>query len=155
MEDCIAKLRAKFNHPDPKKPQHSPHRHTPINYGANVQYAKEVPASPPLDDAGTLHIQQLIGAVRFYSRAVDNKLLVALSELGQQQSSPTEDTNIDILQLLDYLATYPDDGITYRASNMVLAGHADAAYHNASKARSRAGAYIILSVQRRPCAYPQ
>ena len=28
---------------------------------------------------------------------------------------------------------------------MVLPGHADAAYLNASKARSRAGAYIMLS----------
>ena len=140
MEDYIAELRAKFNHPDPKKPQHSPHHHTPINYGAKVQYAKEVPASPPLDNAGTLRIQQPIGAVRYYSRAVDNKLLVALSELGQQQASPTEDTDINMLQLLDYLATYPDDGITYRASNMVLAGHADASYFNVSKSRSHAGA---------------
>ena len=101
MEDYIAELRAKFNHPDPKKPQHSPHRHTPIVYGAKVQYAKEVPPSPPLNDAGKLRIQQLIGSVRYYARAVDNKLLVALSELGQQQASPTEDTDIDMLQLLD------------------------------------------------------
>ena len=55
-EDYIADLRAKFNHPDPKKPQHMPHRHTPIVYGAKVQYAKEVPRSPPLNDAGKLRI---------------------------------------------------------------------------------------------------
>ena len=55
MEDYI-ELRAKFNHPNPKKPQHSPHCHTPVNYGAKVQYAKEAPDSPPLDDADKLHI---------------------------------------------------------------------------------------------------
>ena len=53
--------------------------------------------------------------------------MVALSELAQQESSPTNDTNRDMLQLLDYLATYPDDGITYRAINMILARHDDAA----------------------------
>ena len=50
-----------------------------------------------------------------------------------------------MLQLLDYLTTYPHGGITYCASNMVLAGHADAAYVNISKARSRAGAHIMIS----------
>ena len=145
MYDHIAELRAKFNHPDPKKAQHSPHRHTPINYGAKVQYATEAPDSPLLDAAGKIRIQQLIGAIRYYARAVDNKILVALNELGQQQSSTTDDTNTDMLQLLDYLTTYPDDGITYRASGMVLGGHVYAAYLNVSKARSRAGAHIILT----------
>ena len=50
-----------------------------------------------------------------------------------------------MLQLLDYLATYPDNGITYRASNMILARHADAAYLNVPQARSCAGSYIMLS----------
>ena len=50
-----------------------------------------------------------------------------------------------MLQLLDYLATYPNDGITYHTSNMILAGHADAAYLNVSQARSRAGAPIMFS----------
>ena len=49
-----------------------------------------------------------------------------------------------MLQLLDYLATYPENGITYRASGMLLAGHANTAYLNVSKALSRAGAYIMI-----------
>ena len=36
MDDYIANLRVKFNHPDPKKPQHSPYKHDPIIYGANT-----------------------------------------------------------------------------------------------------------------------
>ena len=50
-----------------------------------------------------------------------------------------------MLKLLDYLATYPDDDITYRASDMILVGHADADYLNVSQSRSRAGAHIVLS----------
>ena len=50
-----------------------------------------------------------------------------------------------MLQLLYYLATHPNDCINYRASYMILAGHADAAYLNVSKARIRSGAHIVLS----------
>ena len=70
---------------------------------------------------------------------------MVLSKLVQQQSSPTKDTNTDMLQLLDYLATYLDDRITYRTSDMILAGHYDAAYLNISKYRSCSGAKIMLS----------
>ena len=48
-------------------------------------------------------------------------------------------------QLLDYCATYPNDGIIYRASDMVLAAHSDAGFNNETKSRSRAGAHIFLS----------
>ena len=50
-----------------------------------------------------------------------------------------------MLQLLDYLVTYPDDGITYRASDMILSGHSDTAYLNVSQARSRVVSHIMLS----------
>ena len=50
-----------------------------------------------------------------------------------------------MLQLLDYLVIYPNDDITYRARNMILAGNANATYLNVSQACSRAGAHIMLS----------
>jgi hypothetical protein len=145
MRDYIANLRVKWDHPFPTKPQHSPYKHAPIIYGAKVQYATGPDDSPALDKDGISRVQAIVGALLYYARAVDNKLLVALSELGQQQASATEATNDAIDQLLDFVATYPADGITYRASDMVLSAHSDAAYLNVSKARSRAGAHIMLS----------
>ncbi len=47
--------------------------------------------------------------------------------------------------LLNYVATYPNDSIVYRVSNMVLCTHADAGYLNETRSRSRAGAHICLS----------
>jgi hypothetical protein len=47
--------------------------------------------------------------------------------------------------LLNYVATYPNDGIVYRASDMVLCAHADAGYLNKTQSCSRAGAHIFLS----------
>jgi hypothetical protein len=54
-------------------------------------------------------------------------------------------TTDKINQLLDYCATYPNNGITFRASNMILSAHLDAAYLNASKSCSHAGAHIMCS----------
>ena len=87
----------------------------------------------------------IVGALLWIGRAVNNKLLVALSAIGSQQAAATEDTMAAVNQLLDYCATYPDDGITYRASDMVLAAHSDAGFNNESRSRSRAGAHIFLS----------
>ncbi len=47
--------------------------------------------------------------------------------------------------LLDYIATYSNDGIVYRARNMFLCAHADARFLNESKAHSRAGSHIYLT----------
>ena len=68
-----------------------------------------------------------------------------MSAIGAQQASATEQTAAATDQLLDHVATYPNYGITYRASDMVLVAHSDAGFNNESKACSRAGAHIFLS----------
>ena len=84
-----------------------------------------------------------MGALICIGRAVNNKLLVALSVIGYQQSSATGETNKAIHQLLDYCATYPDDGILYLSSNMIFSGHSDAGFNNETRARIRFGAHIF------------
>jgi len=145
MDGYIERVLLKYGHPTPSKPQHAPHKHREIIYGAAEQVTPEEDTSPALDEAGTKRIQGIVGALLYYARAVDNKLLVALSAIGAQQANPTERTNTAILQLLDYCATYPSDGIKYRSSDMIAAAHSDAGFHNESKGRSRAGAHIFLS----------
>ena len=76
---------------------------------------------------------------------MDNKLLVSLSAIGSQQASATQRTSEAIDQILDYCTTYPDDGIIYRSSYMVLCAHSDAGFHNESIGRRRAGAHIFFS----------
>ena len=67
MDNFIKNLRAKFYHPNPKKPQQSPNHQNPIIYGEKVQYAVETPTSPPLDSARKLLLQQLVGVIRYYT----------------------------------------------------------------------------------------
>ena len=70
---------------------------------------------------------------------------MALSNIGTQKSAATECTAAAIHQILDYVATYPNDGIIYRASDMILCAHSHAAYINEFKACSRSGSFIFLS----------
>ena len=63
MNDYFADLRLKWNHPDPKKLQLPPYKHTPIVYGAKIQYVTEPPIIPPLDDKGIFRFQSIVGAI--------------------------------------------------------------------------------------------
>ena len=101
--------------------------------------------SAPLDASGIKRVQGILGDLLYYSRAVNNKLLVELNDIGTQQVVATESTAAAISQLLDYVATYPNDGTIYRSSDMILAAHSDAGFNNESKGRSRAGAHIFVS----------
>ena len=66
----------------------------------------------------------------YYARAVNNKLLVALSDIFAQQAAATKATAAVIKQLLYHVATYPNEEIVYRASYMVLAANSDARFQN-------------------------
>jgi hypothetical protein len=78
-------------------------------------------------------------------RAVDNKLLVALSAIATRQSFATIATKQAVHLLLDYVATYPSNGIIYQVSDMVLCAHLDAGFLNKTNSCSSAGAHIFLS----------
>eukprot|EP00804_Cyclotella_cryptica_P019055 CCRYP_014459-RA/>CCRYP_014459-RA protein AED:0.69 eAED:0.20 QI:0/0/0/0.5/1/1/2/0/510 len=110
-----------------------------------TQFSPDPDNSPLLPTEGIKHVQDIVGALLFYAHAINNKLLHALSDIGTKQASTTGHTNDKINQLLDYCATYPNNGITHRSSNMILSAHSDAAYFNASKSCSRTGAHIMCS----------
>jgi hypothetical protein len=65
---------------------------------------------------------------------------MTLSAIGLSQ-----DSRAKINKLLNYCATYPGDGITYRASNMGLAAHSDASFLSEPESCSRAGGHVFLS----------
>ena len=129
----------------PRKPRLSPHKCGEVKYGSKTQLAPEEDTSKHLNDAGIRRVQKIVGALLWIGRALNNKLLVGLSAIGYQQASATEDTNKAIQQLLDYCATYSDDGIIYRSSDMIPAGPSDAGFNNETRAQSRSGAHIFLS----------
>jgi hypothetical protein len=79
MNGYIANVLLKYSHKKPAKPQQSPHKHRDIVYGAKLQLIPDNDTSPPLNTAGIKRIQGIVGSLLYHARAVDNKLLVALS----------------------------------------------------------------------------
>jgi hypothetical protein len=73
-------------------------------------------------------IQQVIGSILYYEQAVDITVLMALSSIAIEQSKGTTNTMEKAKQLLDYLATYPDATIRFRASDMIMNVHSNALY---------------------------
>jgi hypothetical protein len=92
MPGYVEKQLIKYNHPKPKKPQHSPWEPNPTKYGSKTQEALRVDDSLPLDEKGIKLIQQIVGSFLYYCRATDPTIPQALSELSSQQSKATENT---------------------------------------------------------------
>ena len=101
MPGYVQATLAKFDHPTPSRPQHGPHRYNPPNYGAKIQAPDARDDSAPLQPAEIKRIQQIVGTLLYYARAVDSTMLVTLSALDLRQAKATELTKQDVSRFLD------------------------------------------------------
>jgi hypothetical protein len=150
MPGYVARALQRFEHPAPIKPEHSPHEWIAPLYGSRQQYAKTLDTAPVVDAKTTTRIQQVLGTLLYYARAVDCSMLVAIGTLATQQAHATEHTVAALTQLLNYCATHPDATIRFHASDMILHIESDASYLSETKSRSRAAGFFYLSST--PCA---
>ena len=65
-------------------------------------------------------VQQVIGCVLYYGRALDMTNIPELSTIASEKSSATENTERKVEQLLEYVAIHPDDKVKYHAPDMIL-----------------------------------
>ena len=145
MPGYIERVLQRFAHLSPTRPQHSPHPWQQPKYGKKVQFAPLPDESPALDAANHTHVQEVLGTLLYYARAIDSTMLPAIGTLATQQAHATQATLQTLTHLLNYAATHPDATIRYVASDMILHVDSDASYLSESKARSRAGGYHYLS----------
>ena len=71
-------------------------------------------------------IQEIVGVLLYYGRSLDITIIVDLIAIAARQNAPTEQTANDVVQLLDYIASHPNDTIRYHASDIHLKIHSDA-----------------------------
>jgi hypothetical protein len=145
MPGYVERALRRFMHIAEHRPQHAPHRWTEPIYGQRIQYANDDDESPPLDAKSITFVQQVLGTFLYYARAVDNTMLVAINDLGTQQSKGTYNTMRDVTWLLNYASTHPDATVRFTGSDMCLHIESDASYLCAPKARSRAAGFHYLS----------
>ena len=86
----------RFQHPDLERPEHLPYAWTQPVYGTAIQLAPLAGDSPRLNADGVTRVQQIIGTLLHYARAVDSTMLVALSTFAAEQTKSTVNTAMGI-----------------------------------------------------------
>ena len=144
MNGYVQQALLEFEHQAPAKPCYSPSRYSAPVFGSKVQFAK-VDETAPLGKDKITFIQQVVGKLLYYARAVDPTMLHAINDISLSASKGTDATLDATMYLLNYAHTNPNSEVIYRASDMILRVDSDAAYLVAPEARSRAGGYQYLS----------
>jgi hypothetical protein len=99
---------------------------------------------PHLDAKGIKHVQQIMGSILYYARAVDMTVLMSHSSIVIEQTNATTQTMGQCIELLDYLATNSDAKVRFHASDMVSNIHLDASYLSETMARSQACGHFFM-----------
>jgi hypothetical protein len=101
MPGYIANALHKFHHKQSERPQHAPYPARTPQYGSKVQLTPEVLNYPTLTPKSKKIIQQVVGALLYYVRAIDGTIMTDISSLASQQTAATEDTEAKLIQLLN------------------------------------------------------
>jgi hypothetical protein len=135
MPGYIARALQRFVHPAPERPEHAPHAWAAPAYGSRQQFAT-MDTSPAVDLKDTKRVQEVLGTLLYYARAVDCTMIPAIGTIATQQAQATTATMKAITQLLNYCATHPNAVVRYYSSDMCLYIESDASYLSETKACS-------------------
>jgi hypothetical protein len=127
MSGYVDNVLKKFQHKNPKYPQHTPSKYVTPVYGTNTQSTTR-DATPTLSMKQLTNIQNITGSLLYYSRAVYPTAIMPLNDIATEQTKATEKTQSAADKLLDYMDTHHDATIRYHASDMILHIHSDASY---------------------------
>jgi hypothetical protein len=89
-------------------------------------------------------VQQIVGSILYYARAVDMIVLMALSAIAVEQTKAMTKMLGKCMQLLDYLASNSEAKVRFYASDMIMNIHSDASYLSETGARSRACGHFFM-----------
>ena len=87
----------------------------------------------------------MTGTFLYYARAVDSTVLLSLSALASEQTSPTENIMKKVMLFINYAASQEEAVVTYHASDMVPACQSDTLYLSEPGSLSRVGGHFHLS----------
>jgi hypothetical protein len=90
-------------------------------------------------------MQDIVGTLLCYGRVVDPTILLTTSAKVSQQAQGMEDVANACHQYLDHVATHPNAGICYLASNMIIAFHIKASCLSDHNACSQVSAHFYLT----------
>ena len=71
-------------------------------------------------------------------------MVVALNTIGSEKANGKTSTMEEVKWLIDYCATYTDEKVRYKSSDMRFKIHSDVSYLSVPKARSRSGGFFYM-----------
>jgi hypothetical protein len=145
MPGYITRALNRFLHAASKHPELSLHPWECPNYGNKTQLTPILDTSPPISSADKLRLQEVVGTLLYYARALDVTILTAISELSTEMATGAVKTMTKLNQLLHYLAAYPEAVIRFYPSLMQQAIKSDASYLSVSNAHSWAAGFFYLT----------
>jgi hypothetical protein len=145
MPGYIKKALLQFQHETAKK-QYGPSPYIAPTYGAKQQMTS-INDSTLLSKDDRKLLQQVCGKFLYYAQTIDGTMMHSLNALATRVSNGTDKTKSAMKHFLDYYHTNPDAIKLYRACEIILQNHSDAAYLIEPEARSRAGGFFFLGNQ--------
>jgi hypothetical protein len=82
----------KYQHPAPTHPEHAPHQCNPPVYCAKTVFVEDKKDIPALSPKYVNCLQQLVGTLLYYARAVDPTLIMPVNVLASEQTRATAAT---------------------------------------------------------------
>ena len=113
-------------------------------YGSTAPQTTFVDTSTLAPASDKLLLQQVVGSILYYARAVDSLMLTAVCELSTLQSEPTTLTMTKMRRLLGYAAKHPNACIHIVPSEMLLRIQSDASHLSRPGSKSVAGGIHYL-----------
>ena len=107
MPGYIKKALLRYKHERSARIQYSPYPAAPRTFGATAQDPFPDDDEPEATKEEVTYIQQVVGTILYYARAVDLTVLMALSTIASEQAKATKKTIKNVGQMLDYLAWSP------------------------------------------------
>ena len=86
MPGYIERALQRFAHPPTTCPQNSPHQWQKPQYGVKTHLTPAPDTSPPLNAGNTKVVQEVLGTLLYYARAVDSTMLAAIGTIATQQA---------------------------------------------------------------------
>jgi hypothetical protein len=144
MPGYIEKKLQEYKHITSKTIQNCPYSPTHKQFGSEAQRPLPPNSTPRLNKKGIKRVQQIVGSILYYARAVDMTVLMALSTIAIEQTKATEQTLARCFQLLDYLSHHSRAKVRFYASDMIMNIHPDASYLSEGRARSRTCRHFFM-----------
>ena len=131
MPTYIEEAAKRFNIGTPCEELHSPY----------LEHVRDITVC---DSQEKKRIQQIIGVLQYYARAIDPTILTVITKLASEQAKATKGTLKAAEHVIKYALSRPKPTIHFYPSNMKLICYSDASYLTESEGRSRMGGYLFL-----------